>query len=87
MQHIRDKKVVYMCLVASFSSSELQDLRLPHVHKKLSTCQRRLLGKVEVGNPSFGALNVTSLRGRLLNTYPGKCLPSHITLPDTYGKD
>ena len=27
------------------------------------------------------------LRGRLLNTYPGKCLPSHITLLYAYGKD
>ena len=28
-----------------------------------------------------------TLRGRLLNTYPGKCLLSHITLPDAYDKD
>ena len=27
------------------------------------------------------------VRGRLLNTYPGKCLLSHITLTDVYSKN
>ena len=37
----------------------------------------------------FSNNNWTSLvsKGRLLNIYSGKCLPSHITLPDAYDKD